>query len=171
MLCNLNGCLSVSLIIVFISCIVVIISNIEYRSYIIDMYFLSVGFHSIAGTICIGKCNYIVSVAAQCNVCCPLICSFGLCPGNILSNSVYCKNRSRSYCFIFSGLKTEIEVCFFDSKLYLSVTLSVVYVIVFSYLIISKGILVSKSGSNCISYKYVLIFFFRSVGCFINNLN
>ena len=125
------------------------------------MDFLSIGIHSVGGTVGIGKLNHIIVIAGQCVLSFPLICSINLCPGNILSNSIYGKY----------GLFRQIKVSFSNGELNLGLTLGVVNVVVFSYLIISKGPLIFQSGCDGICYYYI---FFASTGgvtCFVNQVN
>ena len=171
MLGNLNGCNSVSFVVVAVSCFVVIIGNIEYRSNIIDMNFLGVGAHSVGGTVGVRKFNHIIVIAGQSDFGFPLVSSINLSPGNILSNIIYSKYRCRSCSFIICSLKAKVEVCFGNSELNLGLALGIVNVVVFSYLIISKGPLVFQSGCNGICYNHTLLNFFGIICSFVHDLN
>ena len=170
MLGNLNGCSSLGLVIVLVPGIVIIIGNIEYRSYIVDMDFLGVGSHCVGGTVGVGQLDHIVVIAGQCDLGFPLVCSCNLCPGNILSHIVHGQNRCRSNGFISCCLQAQIKVCLSNGELDLSFALGVEDALVLSYLITRECVLILQTGCDGICYNYILIILISIVLSVINDL-
>ena len=124
MLDNLDGCNSVSLVVVFVSDFQLVIGNLKHGSDIINKDFLLIRNHLIGGNVRKGHLYDIITIASQRNLGLPIVCLKDLCPSGRNLLIVYFYNRSIG----------QIKVRFCNSKNYGNIALCVEDVIVFSVL-------------------------------------